>query len=445
MAEQVFNLLEDLIKSAKALGADDADAIYVNGKSLSASVRFGNTETVEQSDGHDLGLRVFCGKKKAIVSSNDLNEKSIKLLAERAVTMAKASPDDLCSRIARPDELIKNIPELDLYDAEKPTTEALLEKIKATEEIALNTKGITNSEGAEGGWSESEVYLIASNGFQGHYKRSGHSLGVSVLAEDNGEKQREYSGHSAVRYNDLDPSAKIANKAASGAIKRLGARKVKSGSFPVIFDQRIAPSFLGHLAGAINGQSIVRKTSFLQNALNQQIFSSNIQIIDDPHRQWGLNSKPFDGEGGANQQTTIIEDGVLKTWVTDITTSDQLNVANTHHATRGPSSNPSPSLTNLYMQPGTISEKKLIASVKNGLYVTELIGTGVNGITGDYSRGAAGFWIENGEITFPVQEITIAGNLKDMFMSMTPADNLEFRYGFNTPSLFIDQMTIAGS
>lgn len=438
------DILSDLIKRVKALGADAADAIFVEGTSLSASWRLGKLEDMERAEGHDLGLRVFVGQRQATVSATDLSERSLGPLPERALAMARLAPEDPFCGLAPAELLAKSFPSLDIDDDFEPTTEQLIGLARAAEESALAIKGITNSEGGSAGWGRSRVTLVTSTGFAQTYGGSSSSVSCSVLAGEGTGMERDYDFSSARHFSDLGKPDEIGRNAAERALKRLNPRKVKSGSFPVVFDPRDSMSLIGHLAGAINGISVARGTSFLKDKMGQQIFASGINIIDDPHRKRGMRSKPFDGEGVANQKLALIKDGVLQTWLLDTASARQLKLKSTGHAARGTAGPPSPSTTNLYMEAGKLSPAELIADIKQGLYVTELIGMGVNGVTGDYSRGAAGFWIENGQITYPVSEITIASNLKDMFMRVTPANDLTFKYGSNAPTLRVEGMTVAG-
>jgi PmbA protein len=439
-------LLDDLIGRAKAAGADAADAVFAEATTLSLAQRLGQPERLERSEGHDLGLRVLVGKRQAIVSSTDFNKPAaLTELVERAVAMARAVPEDPYCGIADPAQLATSFPALDTVDPVEPPAATLIERARIGEEAALAIKGVTNSEGAEVGWSRSRVAIAASNGFAGTHEVTHHSLTVVVLAGDGTGMERDYEYTSAIHAADLEDPAAIGTRAGERAVRRLGPRKVPTSKVPIVFDPRAANGMLRHLAGAISGPSIARGTSFLKDQLGKQIFATSIRVIDDPMRRRGLRSHPFDGEGLAPIKRALIEDGVLTTWLLDLRSGRQLGLASTGHASRGTSSLPSPSPTNLYFEPGTISPTALMADIKAGLYVTEMMGMGVNGVTGDYSRGAAGFWIENGVPTYPVSEITIAGNLKDMFRNLTVANDLVFRSGVDSPTLRIDGMTIAGT
>lgn len=442
--QDAANLLDDLIQRARRAGADAADALLVDGASLSLSTRLGKPEGLERSEAGDLGLRVFVGRRMAVVSSTDRGPRMIAELAERAVAMARAVPEDSFCGIAEPGQITHSWIDLDLNDPDEPSADALIDAAKATEDAARAVAGVTNSDGADASWSRSAVTLVASNGFAGGYGVSRRSLSVSVLAGEGTGMERDYAYHSTVYGSDLESPAEIGARAGRQAVAKLNPRKVKSQTVPVIFDPRLSGGFLGNLCGAISGAAIARGTSFLKDRLGQSVFAPGIQVVEDPHVRRGLRSKPFDAEGLPNHRRHLIEDGVLTTWILDLRSSRQLGLAPTGHATRGTSGPPSPSPTNVYLAPGPLSPTELMADIQDGLYVTELMGQGVNGVTGDYSRGAAGFWIENGQIAYPVSEITIAGNLKDMFRRTVPASDLRLRYGIDAPTIRIDGMTVAG-
>lgn len=437
--------LNDLIKHAKALGADAADAVYVESASLGVSYRMSKLEDVERSESLDIGLRVLIGKRQAVSSSTDLRPASLKGLAERVVEMARTAPEDPFCGLADRALLAKTLPDLDLSDPVDPGAAVLKERAAAAEGAALSVAGVTNSEGASASWGRSVIALATSDGFSGTYSGTSHSVSVSVLAGEGTGMERDDDFLSARHGSDLGDPAAAGLEAAKRALRRLNPRKAQTCAVPVIYDPRVSMSLLGHLAGAINGSSIARGVSFLKDAMGQRIFAEGVSVIDDPHIVRGFRSKPFDGEGVANGKRAFIEDGVLTSWVLDSTSGRQLNLPSTGHAARGTGGPPSPSMTNLYMAAGTASPQELMADIKSGFYVTELIGMGVNGVTGDYSRGASGFWIENGELAYPVNEITIASNLKDMFLRLAPANDLTFRYGTNAPTVRVEGMTLAGA
>ena len=445
-AETALDIASMMVERARRAGADAAEALVVEGTSLGVSWRLGKLEDVERSEGRDLGLRVFIGKRQASVSSTDLAEAALEPMVERAVAMARVAPEDPYCGLAEPHLLARDWPDLDIDDrAPPPSAEDLAAVAAAAEEAALAVKGVTNSGGAGASFGRSGVTLVTSAGFAGAYAGTSSSFSCSVLAGEGTAMERDYEFSSRRHAADLESAAEIGRRAGEKATRRLNPRKVNSQSVPVVYDPRVSGGLLGHLASAISGAAIARGTSFLKKSMGAQIFPKGISIVDDPHMKRGLRSKPFDGEGVKNRRMALVEDGALTTWLLDMATARQLGLETTGHAARGTGGPPSPSTTNLYMEAGCVTVRELIADIKQGLYVTEMIGMGVNGVTGDYSRGASGFWIENGEIAFPVSEITVAGNLKDMFLNMTPADDLEFRYGTNAPTVRVEGMTIAGT
>jgi PmbA protein len=439
-----LDLLDGLLAKAKAAGAQAADAVLIHSFSLSHAQRLGEMERLEREESHDLGLRVFLGRRQAFVSSTDMSAEALDELVGRALAMARTVPEDPYCGLAEPAQLAGEVPEPDICDPGEPAAEVLIERAKACEDAARAVPGITNSEGAEAGWRSSRIALAASNGFSGGYATSRHAMGVAVLAGEDQGMERDYEFATQVYGADLEDPAEIGRRAGERTVKRLGARKPKSGKIPVIFDPRVANGLLRHLAGAISGPSVARGTSFLKDRMGEDIFAPGITVIDDPHRARGLRSKPFDAEGIANSRRKVIEGGRLTTWIMSLASARQLGLETTGHASRGTSGPPAPSTTNLYMEPGSQSPEELITETGEGLYVTELMGMGVNPVTGDYSRGAAGFWIEKGELAYPVSEVTVAGNLKDMFRNLTPANDLTFRYGTDAPTIRVDGMTLAG-
>jgi PmbA protein len=440
-----IDLLNDLVGRALKAGANAADAVLFEGTSLSHARRLGKVEKLERSESQDLGLRVLVGKQQAIVSSSDRSPKMLAELVERTVAMARAVPEDPFCGLADPAEVAKDWPQLDMLDPDEPSAETLIERARAAEETALAVQGVTNSEGAEAGWGRSRIALVASNGFAGGYAGSHHGVSVSVIGGSGNGMERDYDYGSAVYAADLQDPAEIGKSAGERTIKRLGARKMPTCRCPVVLDPRVARGFISHLLGGISGPSIARGTSFLKDKLGQRIFLEAITITEDPHRQRGHRSKPFDAEGLANRRRALIDKGVLTTWLLDLRSARQLGLTSTGHAARGTASPPSPAATNIWIESGSATPAELMADIKAGFYVTELMGMGVNGLTGDYSRGAAGFWIENGQIAFPVSEMTVAGNLKDMFARMVAANDLEFRTGADAPTLRIDDLTVAGA
>jgi PmbA protein len=444
MAANSLDLLADLIARARGAGADAADAVLVSGTSLSVQRRLGETEHVERSEGRDLGLRVFLGQRAAMVSSSTIDPASFKELAERAVAMARVVPEDpyagLADTAAPPQQLA-----LDLVDPTEPTTEQLVVRAATAEAAALAVPGINNSEGAEAGFSRTEAFLATSAGFAGSTARTSHSVSATALAGSGTAMQRDYDYHSTVYLADLDDSAAIGRSAGERAIARLNPTRPATARVPVLYDPRVAGGLLGHLAGAISGASVARGTSFLKDKMGQRLFTSGIAVHDDPRRVRGARSRVFDGEGTPTVARALIDDGVLTTWLLDSRSARQLGLRSTGSAARGTGGPPSPSPSNLYLAAGRLTPAELMADIKLGLYVTELIGMGVNGVTGDYSRGAAGFLIRDGALAEPVAEITIAGNLLEMFAHLTPASDLRFRRGTDAPTVRVDGMTMAGA
>ncbi|MCP5371111.1 MAG: TldD/PmbA family protein [Hyphomicrobiales bacterium] len=440
----ILDRLTGLIDQATSAGADAADAILVDSTSLSMARRLGQPESVERSESTDLGLRVFVGKRQAIVSSSDLTSGALDALVDRAVAMARSVPEDPHCGLATPDLLATAFPDLEQFDPGEPSPEALADLAQRAEDAARAVVGVTNSEGAEAGWARDRVAVAASNGFAHLRAATRHSLSVSVLAGEGTGMERDYDYDARVFAADLRPAEQIGRAAGEKAVRRLNPRKVGSAQVPVVFDPRVSRSLLGHLAGAVNGAAIARGTSFLKDRLEKPVFPAGVTIIDDPLRPRGLRSKSFDAEGVATARRQVIDDGVLTTWLLDLRSARQLGLHTTGNASRGVASPPSPSTTNFYLAAGQVAPRDLMADITGGLYVTELIGFGVNSVTGDYSRGATGFWIDGGEIAYPVSEITIAGNLVDMFAHLTAADDLEFRYGTDAPTVRIDGMTVAG-
>ncbi len=437
-------LAERLVDAARKAGADAADAVAMRGVSQSVGVRDGAVEESERSEGDDMGLRVLVGRRQAVVSTNDLRADGVKALAERAVAMAKVAPEDKYAGLADASLLAKQFPDLDLVDGKLPTVVDLEKMAQAAEAAGIAVKGVSKSGGASASAGIGGMVLVTSHGFSGAYLGSRHSISMQAIAGEGTAMETDYDYSSTLHADDLDAPERIGRSAGERAVARLNPRKVSTKKVPVVYDRRVSGSLIGHLSSAINGASIARKTSFLMDKLGQQLFANGINIIDDPLRKRGQRSRPFDAEGVAGQRMHLIQDGVLKTWVLDCATARELNLKTTGHASRGASSTPSPSATNLHLEPGTQTPDELIKDIAEGFYITDLIGMGVNGVTGDYSRGAAGFWIENGERTYPVSEVTIAGHLNEIFRTLRPASDLEFRYGTNAPTLRVEGLTIAG-
>jgi PmbA protein len=437
------DLAERLVAAAGRAGADAADALAVRSISLAVEVREGAVEESERSEGDDVGLRAFVGRRQAVVSTNDVNA-NVAELAERAVAMAKAAPEDPFAGLADPARLARDVPDLDLLDPDLPTVALLEERAQRAERAGLAVKGVTKSGGASASAGIGGMVLVTSHGFRGAYLSSGQSVSMTAIAGEGTAMERDYDYSSTLHGADLDPPEKVGRTAGERTVERLNPRKVKSKRVPVVFDRRIAGSLVSHLASAINGAAVARKTSFLKDRLGQRLFRPGIQVLDDPLRRRGLRSRPFDAEGVATRRLAVVEDGVLASWILDSATARELGFASTGHAQRGVSSTPAPGPSNLRLDAGSDTPEALMADIADGFYVTDLIGVGVNQVTGDYSRGASGFWIENGKRSYPVSEVTIAGNLIEMFQTLLPANDLEFRFGTNAPSVRVEGLTVAG-
>jgi len=432
----------ELIDRAREAGADAADAVVVRGRSSSVSVRLGKVEGTEASESDDFSLRVFVGRRVASVSANPGFD--LKVLAERAVAMAKASPEDPYATLAAEADLAKDWPDLQLYDPTEVSADQLTEAALAAEAAALAVSGVTNSGGAGASAGMGGLVLATSHGFSGAYSASRFGRSVSVIAGEGTKMERDYDFDSALYFADLRASEEIGREAAARAVRRLNPRQVPTAkNVTVVFDPRVARGIAGHIAGAINGAAVARKTSFLRDRMGKQVLKAGLSVTDDPLIVRGPSSRPFDGEGVTGRRLAMIEDGVLQHWFLSTSTANELGLTTNGRGVRGGTS-VTPASTNLALEPGDISPEELIRSVGNGFYVTELIGQGVNMVTGEYSRGASGYWIENGELTFPVSEVTVASNLADMFLRITPANDIDRSFGVAAPTLAVEGMTLAG-
>jgi PmbA protein len=430
-----------LVDAARRAGADIADAVCVRGMSLSVEVRLGKVEETRRAEGDDFTLRAFVGKRSAAVSANVLADPAE--LAERVVAMARVAPEDPFNGLADADRLARDFPDLDLLDPTIPSADELTETALAAEDAARAVDGVTNSGGASASWRLGGIVLATSHGFTGAYSSSRFAISASAIAGEGTGMERDYEWDARIHRTDLAAAAEIGRKAGERTVRRLAPRQVATGKGVVVYDPRISTGLIGHLVGAANGAAIARKTSFLRAKLGATIFSPDIQISDDPLRRRGLGSRPFDGEGVAAAPLDVVKDGVLTTWLLDSTSARELGLATNGRASRG-GGNTTPGITNLTLAAGQVSPEALIAEAGTGIYVTELIGHGANLLTGDYSRGAAGFAIENGVLTHPVSEITIAGNLFDIFRTMKPANDLVYRFAVNAPTVAVEGLTIAG-
>jgi PmbA protein len=442
--EQASERVADLVSRARRAGADASDVFYAGEAATQVSIRLGALEDVERSESEDISVRVFVGKRSASASTADFSPAALTALAERVVAMAKEAPEDAFAGLA-PEALLltESLPKLDLDDGADVSPQRLREQALIAEDAARSVRGVTNSQGAGASAGQTIRALATSHGFVGAYSGSSHSLSASVIAGEGDGMERDYAHHSVRHLKDLESAASIGKLAGERAVMRLNPAKLKSGLTTVVFDPRVGNSLLGHLGTAISGGAIARKTSFLLEMLGKLIFPEGISVIDDPLRLRGIGSRPFDGEGLPKKITHIIDQGVLTGWLLDSASARQLGTMPTGHATRGAGA-PSVGTSNVHMTAGALSPAELMADIKNGIYVTDLIGMGVSALTGDYSRGASGFVIENGELKGPVSEVTIAGNLLDMFANLSAANDLEFRYSNNVPTIRIDGMTLAG-
>ena len=437
---------EKLVEQARAAGADAADAVYVGERSSGVQVRKGSLEDVHRSEGEEMGLRVFLGSRSASVASSDLSDEALSALVGRVLAMAREAPEDPYAGLASPELLMSGeLADLDNWDAHEPDPAALKLRALEAEAAALALEGITNSNGGSASASASTFALVTSHGFSGGTRASGHSCSVGVVAGEGGTMQRDHAWHSARHAEDLEDPAAIGRRAAERAVSRLGNVKIAPGKYPVLFEPRVAGSLLGHFASAITGSAIARKTSFLMGKLGEPVFGKGTTVHDDPLRKRGIRSRAFDGEGLPVRAMDIVADGVLTTWLATSADARQLGIQATGHAIRGVSGAPGAGPSNLYLAAGPRSREELLNAFPRAILVTELIGQGVNGVTGDYSRGAAGFLIEKGEIAGPVAEITIASNLKDMFATLEPASDLRLRRGVDSPTVLVPEMTVASA
>ena len=430
-----------LVEAARKAGADSSDAVIVRSRSVSVSVRLGKVEATEASENDDFSLRVFVGKRVASISAN-LSADPISL-AERAVAMAKVSPENPFEGLADCTRLVKAPKDLDLFDPFVPDSKYLTEKALETENSALSVKGVTNSDGASAGYGSGGLVLVTSDGFCGSYQSSRFSFSCSALAGEGTAMERDYDYTTALHHEDLDKTTAIGKNAGERAVRRLNAQKAKTGTVNVIFEPRMARTIASHIASMVNGAAVARKTSLLQNRMGEQIMKPTITVTDQPLKKRGNSSRPFDGEGVEGVPLNVIENGVLRHWFLSSSVARELHLETNGHGVRSASS-VQPASTNFAIEPGEKSPDEMMKAIKNGFYVTELFGHGVDLVTGQYSRGASGFWIENGELAYPVSEVTLGSNLIDMLSHLTPASDIDRRYGTAAPTLLIEGMTLAG-
>lgn len=444
MTLDLLSVASDVVKLALKSGATAADAMAINSRDQDVTLRHGVVEQFEQSESQDVGLRVFVGHSAAMISGSVLTPDGLLRLVERALAMAKLAPPDPFAGIASPDQLATHFPDLDLVSSTELQSDEMQALAKRAEDAALAITGVARSNGASAGTNYRQIAMAISNGFARQWQRTSFGLSASVVAGEGMAMERDYDGHGANHFEDMETPEKIGRTAGQRVVARLHPRKLPSQTAPILFDRRIATSLIGHLVSGINGAAIARGTSFLKGDMGKTLFSDAVTLVDDPHRKRAPGSRYFDGEGLPTQRRSLIDKGVLTSWVMDLRAARQLKLVPTGHGARGLTSPPSASTTNLHLEAGLRSPEEIMADFKRGFLVTEFIGSSINMVTGDYSRGASGFWIEDGAIAYPVSEVTVAGNLRDMFKALEPANDLQFRTGTNAPSCYLGEMTIAG-
>ena len=444
--EDARKIAVSLVERAIAAGASAADAFYNGDRSSGVQVRLGELEDVSRSESEQIGLRLFSGRRSATVASSNLSEDALGVLVERCLAMAREAPEDPYAGLAPPELLQRgDLPFVDAEDMREPDPSELRERALIAERAALGVAGVTNSSGAGASASASTVALATSEGFSGAYRITGHACSASVIAGEGGTMQRDHSWHSARHLEDLEAADIIGRRAGERAVARLNPSRPKPGKYAVLFEPRVASSLIGHFASAISGSAVAAKTSFLRDKLGERVFAGGIMIVDDPLRSRGLRSRPFDAEGVRVSRRELVQDGMLSGWIAESASARQLGIQPTGNASRMLGGAPTAAPTNMYVAAGAPTREQLLAAFPEAVLVTELIGQGVNAVTGDYSRGAAGFMVRNGEIAEPVAEITVASNLIDMYAMLEPANDLEFRYGVDTPTLLIPEMTVGAA
>ena len=444
--EHARRIAETLVDRGIAAGADAADVLYVGERSSSVQVRLGQLESATRSEGEEIGLRLFVGRQSATAASSDLSDEALSAVVERCLAMAREAPEDPYAGLAPPELLLTGpLPDLDSEDGAETPSDALRARALEAEQAALSVQGVTNSSGAGASASASTIALATSGGFSGAHRSTGHGVSAAMIAGEGAAMQRDYETHSVRHLADLEAAAEVGRRAGERAVARLNPSRPKPGRYPVIFDPRVSSTLLGHFAGAIAGAAVARKTSFLLDKLGERIFAPGVSVIDDPLRPRGLRSRPFDGEGLRVARQEIVADGILAGWMAESASARQLGIAPTGHASRGVGGAPGAAPSNFYLAAGSRSRDSLLASVPQAVMVIELIGQGANPVTGDYSRGAVGFMVRGGAIAEPLAEITIAGNLIDMFATLEPASDLEFRRGIDAPTVLVPEMTVGAA
>ena len=447
-AAHLERLSHALLDAARKAGAEAADAVVVAGDAVSVDVRSGRLEQAERAEGVDIGLRVLIGRRQASVSASDTSPRVMADMAERAVAMAREAPEDPFAGLADPDQLARgwDLAALELADpGADPTAATLQANALAAEAAARGHAGISQVDSASASFSRRAFHMAATNGFSGGYGRTSRSVSCVAIAGTGGGMERDWAAESRAWAADMPDAAGVGHLAAERALARAGARKPPTGAFPVLFDERVANSLIGHLVSAINGTAVARGASWLRGAMGERVLPPGLSLIDDPHRPRISGSRPFDGEGLATAPLALVQDGILQSWVLDLATARKLGLRSTGHAARGTGGPPAPSPGNLTLTQGSATRADLIRDMGTGLLVTSMIGATINPTTGDYSRGAAGFWVENGEITHAVNECTIAGNLRDMLRRIIPANDARAHLSTRVPSLLVEGLTLAGA
>lgn len=448
MRQDLPALTEALLSAATRAGADGADALASDGRAVQIGVRGGALEEAERSEGVDLGLRVFVGQRQACVSASDISERTMAEMAERAVAMAREAPEDPYIGLATPDQLARardaeGLEKADTTD--EPSAAELQEDARRAEATAMEVAGISQVESASASYSSTAIHLAATNGFSGGYARTDRSIVCVAITGEGTGMERDYAFDSRIFQGDLKSPESIGLLAAERTLARAGAKQPPTGAFPVLFDERISSGLIGHLLSASNGGAVARGASWLRDALGQQVLPKGMSVIEDPHRARASASRLFDAEGLPTQRRAIVEDGILTGWTLDLANARKLGMQSTASASRGPSAPPSPSVTNIDLTQGDATRADLIRDMGTGLLITSMMGSSINATTGDYSRGASGFWVENGEITYPVNECTIAGNLRDMLMTLVAANDAQSHLSRRVPSLLVEGLTLAGA
>ena len=448
MSQPLDTLTKSLLQAATKAGADSAEAKAVQATSLSVDVRGGALEQAERSEGIDIGLRVFVGQRAAVVSASDISARTIDEMAVRAVAMAREAPEDPYAGLAAPEQLAQSwdIDALELCDpTPEPSPEMLQEDAARAEAAALAVKGVTQVQSASAGYGAQEVFTAMTNGFEGGFSRTDRGLSCVAIAGTGTGMERDYDGDGRIFQSDMRSAEDIGQSAGNRAVERLDARKPPTGAYPVLFDERISSSLIGHLLSAVSGGAVARGASFLRDAMGQAVLPDHLSLIEDPHRPRTCGSRPFDAEGLATRKRLIVENGILQGWTLDLANARKLGMDPTANAARSTSSGPGPTNWNVALTQGEQTRAELIRDMGTGLLVTSMIGSTINPNTGDYSRGAAGFWVENGEITHTINECTIAGNLREMLRVMIPANDARTHLSRVVPSLLVEGMTLAGA